>query len=293
MRLLVQVTHSPPKSTAARLNKPLLVTVEGMTGQTSPTARPAVAFFVVMGVVGLILGRFLKMASTSSNAPMLAIWASMRMLRRPLNGSVTSRRNISMILRSVGTLPPPTSVTSTTPARSAFGSRFSNQYLSPPMQPALALPSPALLVALPQPLQGQDVVTANPSSSCTTPKCCNPNPAAPLFRLPSKVLCHTSRSSLDLSSTKVGAQAFDVSSTPQQPCAPEIIISLLPFPSGTPIALPRSSFLRIIHPLFCRELYKIRCRVLPRTSPWPSSFTCHISLEMEAQPLLLLPPDPK
>ncbi len=116
---------------------------------------------------------------------------------------------------------------------------------------------------------------------------------AQLSLSPSKVECHTSLSSSALSSTTAGAQAFDVYWTPQQLSAPETIISLLLLLSGTPTVLPKSSFLRIIHPLFSWELYKIMHTLSPLIYPWHSSFTCHISPEMEKQPLLSLPLGPK
>ena len=132
----------------------------------------------------------------------------------------------------------------------------------------------------------------NPSSSCTMHKCCKPSLTAKLSLLSSKVECCISRSSSALSTTTAGTQAYDVYLTPQQ-SAPETIISLLLLPRGTPTVLPKSTYLRIIHPLFAWELFKIMHILSPLIYPWHSSFTCHISPETEAQPLLSLPPGPK
>ncbi len=101
------------------------------------------------------------------------------------------------------------------------------------------------------------------------------------------------QSGMPQSSVTTRAHAFNVCWILQQLSAPEIIISFLLLLSGTPIVLPKSTSLRIIHPLFSRELFKIMHTLSPLTYQCHSSCTCHISPRTEAQPLLLSPPDPK
>ncbi len=120
--------------------------------------------------------------------------------------------------------------------------------------------------------------------SCTMHKCCKLIPTAQLLLLPSKVYYLTSRSSLALSLMTARAQAFNVSWTLQHIYAPETIISLLLLQSGTHTVSPRSSFLRIICPLFSWELYKIMHTLSPQIYLWHFSFTCYILPKMEANP---------
>ena len=176
----------------------------------SPAARPAVAHYVAMGVADLTHGLLLRTAFTSLSALTQATLEFKRMQRKRLNESAISGKRSSRTPRRKRILPPPTTVTSTRQARSAFGSRFSS--LSPllPTPPALAHQSLALLVALLQLLLVPDRVAASPSSSCMMHRFCRLSQTAQPFLSLSKVECRTSRSSSVLSLATPRALAFDV-----------------------------------------------------------------------------------
>jgi hypothetical protein len=159
-----------------------------MKGPTSPVARPAMAFFVAMGVVDLTLDQPSRTVFMSFDAPMLATQEFTRMQRRPSNTSAISGRRSSRTSRSARILPPPTTVTLMKQARSASSSRYFSPYLWPPMPPASVHQSPASLVALIPLLLALDVVlAANPLFSCMLCKCCKSQPTAQFSLLPSKV----------------------------------------------------------------------------------------------------------
>jgi hypothetical protein len=138
VRLLVPVQHSPPKSMPAKLRRPSLITRVGMTVPTSPAARPAAAPYVATGVADLTRGPLLRTAFMSSSVLTWATLEFKRMQRRQLNKSAISGRRSNRTPRSARILPPLTTVTLTTQARSAFGSRSSSLYPLLPTPPALA-----------------------------------------------------------------------------------------------------------------------------------------------------------
>jgi hypothetical protein len=138
VRLSVPAKHSPPKSMPAKLRRPFLITRVGMTVPTSPAAPPATAPYVAMGVADLTHGPLLRTAVMSSSVLTRATLEFTRMQRRRLNESAISGRRSSRTPRSARILPPPTTVTSTTQARSAFGSRSSSLYPLLPMPPGSA-----------------------------------------------------------------------------------------------------------------------------------------------------------
>ena len=122
---------------ANKPRRPSLITRVGRTVPKSPAARPAVAPYVATGVADLTLVPLSRTAFKLSSVPTQATLEFMRMQRRQLNASAISGRRSSRTPRSARISPPLTTVTSTTQARSAFGSRSSS--LSP-----LLLTPPAL-----------------------------------------------------------------------------------------------------------------------------------------------------
>ena len=111
---------------ANKLRRPSLITRVGTTVPKSPAALPAVAPYVAMGVADLTLGPLSRMAFKLSSFPTQATLEFMRMQRKKLNASAISGRRSSRTPRSTRISPPLTTVTSTTQARSAFGSRSSS-----------------------------------------------------------------------------------------------------------------------------------------------------------------------
>jgi hypothetical protein len=195
----------------------------------------------------------------SSSVPKLVMHALPRMPRGPSIISVPSIRNSSRIVRSARISPPQTMQTPAMKARSALSSRSFSLSMLPPMLPALAPRSPALLVP-PLPLLlvlVMDVATLRPVIFLYDAQVLQIDTHHPI--LPVAIQSMMPHITLQLGTNLIvaTAQASNVSLTLQQRYAQESTTSSLLLQSSTPPVLPRSSFPTIILPSFFQVLSRM------------------------------------